>query len=1456
MGVSNLGDLVATATLDISPFANNTNQLKMLVRGLDSQLKIVENSFKGQKNKLEGLKASHTQLGKVLEGNQALFANQARRYQYLKMETGSLNTATKEQKIQLLGAKNAMEATAAKVAELQNKYNALTRDIAVQSSVWTQAGNFLTPLGKNMKKVGDEMASVGKSLTIGLTTPIMTGAGYAVKAAVQYESAFAGVKKTVDETATTSYEKLSNSIRQMSKELPASAAEIANVAEVAGQLGIKADNITDFTKVMIDLGESTNMSATVAAESLAKFANITKLAPENYSRLGASIVELGNNFATTEADITAMASRLAGAGAQIGLSQADIIGLSAALSSVGIEAEMGGSAFSKMMVKMQLAATSGAKGMDELTAKTGLSRRELELMLANSSSKFKKLANSIGMTSTEMGNIVKASANLEDFARISGMTADEFVQKFEKDAVGAIGAFINGLGNAEKSGESAIEMLNEMGFTEVRLRDTLLRAGNAQDLFTKAVNMSNDAWNENTALTDEANKRYETAESKLKMLRNEVTDVAIEFGGPLVDALREGLEAVKPWLKSAADMAKAFSQLDKEQQQQIIKWGLIAAAAGPALNILGNGISVTGSVFKGLGKVSTALGKVSGALKTGAPLMSAFSGATTTATAASGGLASAVGLLGNPVTWGVLLGGAALVGVAMWAEKAREAAQRTAEWGTAVSETEAQELSKFKTKVDETNQAMTAFSENGVQDVEAVKVAFQGLVDEITKLTDKELAKDLKIAEQMGMSPEVIAQIKKSHEQMKSNVQQMSDEVIAIYQRASEQRRQLTEEEKSIVLANQNELIDAQLSLLDYSEKEKLAITKAMNGQLDELNDQQLKKALDVSKKWIEEEDKSYNEHKNNLQEMYDSIKGIDEEAVRARSEIQADLSQLEADHLAKMDAYGQRYAEIRKKMAEQVTFRSDYEEQSYWNVIKKEMEKLGLSYEELMVKSTQASSKIQEGHSMWAQTVADASEETKTANSQWNAMTWDLKEGKLKTNTQEEIQKALQAEGGWENLKFVAKHANLDTNAKIAIGEALEATGQWDSLSPQDKALVVDGQPAIKAIVESKENLAIWNSMPEGVKKLLGENQQFLSSAETAKATLNNWNMLQPTQKDLIANDLASGNAASAQQAINALTGKTVGLNADDLPLLSKVVESNQAVNSLQQTNVPVMNAVDGTGPAVAQAQAGVNSPKQNSPIPMFGLNSTGPAVTQTSASVNSPKQFQPIGMFAQNNTAGPVAQATQAVNSPKQHSPAAIDAVNNASSVAKQATWDLNSIPKTITTTITTFVQKIFKNEKGTNFHPGGLAMVNDQKGPLYKELVTLPSGESFIPEGRNVVLPLPRGSKVLKASDTKKLFPHYADGIGFENTKISSLTKRLGQAMFTSTNNDAGIEKTQTSYSSSNDTAITEALEIAKKALERQIYIMLDGGTLVGEIVDEITQRQNGKIYLDNLTRGVLP
>ncbi|NQK33727.1 phage tail tape measure protein [Streptococcus suis] len=1329
MGASNLGDLVATATLDISPFATNTNQLKMLVRGLDSQLKIVENSFKGQKNKLEGLKASHTQLGKVLEGNRALFANQARHYQNLKMETGSLNTATKEQKIQLLGAKNAMEATAAKVAELQNKYNALAREIATQSSVWTKIGTNLAQSGNELKAFGDAAAGVGKALTAGLTVPIMAGAGYAVKAAVQYESAFAGVKKTVDETATTSYEKLSNSIRQMSKELPASAVEIANVAEVAGQLGIKADNITDFTKVMIDLGESTNMSATVAAESLAKFANITKLAPENYSRLGASIVELGNNFATTEADITAMASRLAGAGAQIGLSQADVIGLSAALSSVGIEAEMGGSAFSKMMVKMQLAATSGAKGMAELTAKTGVSRREFELMLANSPKDFKKLADSIGMTSTEMSNIVKASANLEDFARISGMTVDEFVQKFEKDAVGAIGAFINGLGNAEESGESAIEMLNEMGFTEVRLRDALLRAGNAQDLFTSAINMSNDAWDENKALTNEANKRYETTEAKLKMLRNEVTDVAIEFGGPLVDALRDGLEAVKPWLKSAPDMAKAFSKLDKEQQQQIIKWGLIAASAGPALSVLGNGISVTGSIFKGLGKVSTVLGKVSGALQTGTPLMSAFSGATTTATAASGGLASAVGLLGNPVTWGVLLGGVAIATIGYFAQKALEARQRTEEWGTEVDKVQAVELTKFKDKVDESTKAMEAFGTSGKDDVEAVKTAFQELVGEIESLTNKELAKDLKLAEKWGLSQEQIDRMKKTAQQGVDNAQAMSDQVIAIYKNANEQRRALTEEEYAIVLNNQTELINKQLSLLEYSGQEKEAITKAMNGRLEELNSAQLSKAMQTTVEWLKEENKAYKTSKDELKEIYEA-------GGYSLEEYNAKVQTLTADHNAKMDAYTQKYVDIRKRMDEVNgrSLASSLEQDKYFlEAYKNALENLGISYDDYARRMENATTRQGVAIQMLARYSQDMTEASRAAATHWNALVFDEKTGKLKTNAEEEVQKAAQSQEGWNQLIFDLKHAELDSNARQVIVEASESAGHWNELTVHEKQMIVNGNQAMIEMATSQE-------------------------------MLNQWVALTPEQKQLLAVDMTANPTQSAQVALD----------------------------KVKQTRPADIFASDKTATETASAQRAIDNVLQRSPAQILADNRTSPEVSA----------------------------AQRAIDSIYQQSPVSINASDYASGVAAGVRDQIYSIPdyKLIT------IEAVRRGEagyyaQGTNYHPGGLAMVNDQKGSLYRELVTLPSGESFIPEGRNVVLPLPRGTRVLKASDTKKLFPHYADGIGFEDTGIARLARRMNNVTETSVTN-----------------VIQTADDALLKALSELLSITREGNSLAARLISQ--------------------
>ena len=351
---------------------------------------------------------------------------------------------------------------------------------------------------KNANKHIASIAKVSAAATAAAATALVGLGAAAIKAGVEYESAFAGVKKTVDATEQQ-LAKLDQGIRDMAKTMPTSAVEIAGVAEAAGQLGIKTDNILDFTRVMVQLGDATNLSADEAATTLARFANITGMSQTNFDRLGATIVALGNNYATTEAEITEMGLRLAAAGSQVGMSESQILGFSTALSSVGLEAEAGGSAMSKLMVKMQLATEGGG-------------------------------------------------AALKQYAKVAGVSAAEFKKSFQTDAAGAIIQFLSGLNDTKRLGKSAIAILDDMGLSEIRLRDTILRSANASGMMKEAIQDSNKAWEDNTALTNEVEQRYDTMESQFKILKNGLTNLGIEFynsvRNPLADILKEANSAV------------------------------------------------------------------------------------------------------------------------------------------------------------------------------------------------------------------------------------------------------------------------------------------------------------------------------------------------------------------------------------------------------------------------------------------------------------------------------------------------------------------------------------------------------------------------------------------------------------------------------------------------------------------------------------------------------------------------------------------------------------------------------------------------------------------------------------------------------------------------------------------------------------------------------------------------
>lgn len=485
----------------------------------------------------------------------------------------------------------------ADIADLTAQLEAARSGLNVWGAAFQQAGDRITAAGQSLSKAGG-------TLTLGVTTPLIAAGTAAVKSAIDFESAFAGVKKTVDAT-DTQLAKLKQGILDMSQELPTSAVEISAVAEAAGQLGIQTESILGFTRVMVDLGESTNMSADEAATTLARLANITGMSQDNFDRLGSVIVDLGNHLATTESEITAMGLRLAGAGSQVGMSEAQILSLAGALSSVGIEAEAGGSAVSKVLVDMQLAVENGGE-------------------------------------------------SLERFASVSGMSAEQFAAAFRDDAAAALLAFIEGLATCDERGVSAIKTLTDMEIEEVRMRDALLRAAGASEVFADALELGSTAWEENNALTKEASQRYQTTESKIKKAKNTITEAGRSIGETM-------LPVVADLAQSAADLAKQFAALPPETQKNILAFAGAAAAAGPLLKVTGSLVSGTGKLVTGTGSLMRAMSKTRTVTDMGAALKG-VSGAASTAAGGVGGLTGILSSLAGPAGIAVLAG-TAIVGI-------------------------------------------------------------------------------------------------------------------------------------------------------------------------------------------------------------------------------------------------------------------------------------------------------------------------------------------------------------------------------------------------------------------------------------------------------------------------------------------------------------------------------------------------------------------------------------------------------------------------------------------------------------------------------------------------------------------------------------------------------------------------------------------------------------------------
>lgn len=374
--------------------------------------------------------------------------------------------------------------------------------------------------GRASKAVDELGSTAGK---IGLVAAgALAAAG---KAAMDWESQFAGVEKTVDGTVDQ-MAALEDELRELARTMPATHQEIAATAEAAGQLGVAREDVADFTETMIQLGETTNLTADEAATSIAQMANVLGTSQGDIDNVGAALVALGNDGASTEAQILGMAQRIAGAGAQIGLAESDILAIANAAASMGVEVEAGGSSISRVFTEM---AKATAQGGDDLAA----------------------------------------------FAKVAGVSAQEFVRSFKDDPAQAFASFTQGLDRINKSGGDVFTTLDELQLSDVRVSQALLGMAASGDLLTDSLALGAEAFGENTALAEEYAKRADTTAAEVQVAWNNIKDAGIEAGAALLPIISEVSDDV-------SSMAQAFGKLPDPVQSSVTQLLALTAIVGGA----------------------------------------------------------------------------------------------------------------------------------------------------------------------------------------------------------------------------------------------------------------------------------------------------------------------------------------------------------------------------------------------------------------------------------------------------------------------------------------------------------------------------------------------------------------------------------------------------------------------------------------------------------------------------------------------------------------------------------------------------------------------------------------------------------------------------------------------------------------------------------------------------------
>lgn len=1411
-----LGNMIIKLDLDSSAFskglAGAKNAVNHQTKAMKSQMQVMNSSG----NSLGALQAKYNGLGGVLQANEKQVELLTKAYKDSFDSNGNATASTAKYANQLNQAtarsasyESQLKTTVGQIARMKVETEGVTGKLKANSDQWIKSGKYIESFGK-------KASNIGNTWTMAVSAPIAAGFGLATKKAVDFQTQIGeiGPLMTNGGKMTAEYrsqlDKMSDSSKKWAKEYGVSTSEInTGLAEVVRKgydanqtLGVMP-SILDATKAS---GDNFNDVMNVTTEVISQFNLKGKdyhSTVKNATRVTDSLTYVANATSAGFSDLGLAMGYVGPVANSLGMDVEETASAIGLLSDAGIGGEKAGTALRGALTRLLKPSKQNIEGFEKL-----------------------------GISVDEFKN--------------GTLTLPEMLNKIKRNT--------EGWTDAQRTSAIALAFGTE---SQSAMNVLVGQGGDALKGLTK------ETYNANGATKEISKSMNNLPANKVARFKESLNVLAITAGEKL-------LPVFTPILEKSTQLINKFSEMDEETQQNILKWGLMGAAAGPTLKLFGTGVTV-------IGKTKTAVGELTGglvelaakaaekkAMNTFASTVTAAGTAASSAAGASGvgAMTTSLGLLGPALLGIVGVGGALALGYGAWktfGEEAWNSAQRTKEWGTDVGKATDEALEKVKGYGDG---AIGEFGliEQGLSDNTGAMVGnFEKMGKSIeTEMTNriktlKELVKGLPKDIQDAADDLTDDEIDKQEEYLKI-VQENNDRITQIKENASKNGRKISYEESVIVKALAEESATAYVNSLGKSKDETKKILDAMTGNvgnatqdqakswLESLGKQRQNSKIEYSK--MQEDmkkhlvDAGYDLNSSYAKQMFDLLEKSSKSATELTEdqmslilgkypELAQEVFLANGQLISSMGDAGQSAVEQNKKMIKtfgdmsRTAAKTAEENAKKIDLISTEATEVGEFWNNLVLEEktgevkTNAQEAINEAAKsedgwnklIWASKKANLSSNAKLmiaeaaiANGKWDKMTFTDQQALIESNVTKTITQAVQAKGDWEKLTFDQKKALLYSNTPEIMAETLLNLGYWDEYQPEIKELNAKNYNFLTTLSKSEEKLASWNGLPTDVKEIIGDNYDFLNKIYSSEENFARWNSIPDSEKKLLVDNMdfltkISTSKESLNQ-WNELPADQKEMLADNSDLLAKIFTSKESFEAWKKIPDPVKRMLGDNVDVLSKVKDGtIKIDDYNKNIFPYLKVLLGDS-SDLDGTISSASSL----ITDYNEKVNPIEKILNTKSNASEVS-SALDILNSS--------WE--RIPKESSKKINVDFIGPMPNAKGTNFHPGGAAMVNDQKGPTYEELITLPSGEAFIPKGRNVVLDLPRGSKVLNATKTKRLVPKYADGIGNITTVSSTLNL---DALILAINELTTVLRTQLMAGTSNakDTKLSDETKVA--------------------------------------------